>query len=113
MKAARRRTMNPEIDERGTKRWYENGELHRIDGAAEIHANGDQFWYKDGLRHRIDGPAVILANGKQFWYLDDVQYNFARWLELTPLYNNAKLLLQIQWSDHESGNRRTRQSGLV
>ena len=37
---------NPIIDEFGTKRWYQNGKLHR---------NNDQ-------------PAIIESNGKQWWY---------------------------------------------
>jgi hypothetical protein len=96
--------MNPVVDEHGTQRWYENGKLHRINGAAVIYANGDQFWYKDGKLHRTNGPAAIYASGTKKWYLDDTFYSFTQWLELTPLDNNAKLLLQIQWSDHESSS---------
>lgn len=72
------------------KQYWENGELHRIDGPAVIYANGDKFyyqhnllhrdkgpaidsdgaryWYVNGIRHRVDGPAVILPGGyREFW----------------------------------------------
>ena len=29
----------------GIQRWYRNGELHREDGPAVIHADGAQEWY--------------------------------------------------------------------
>jgi len=90
--------MNPVVDEYGTQRWYENGKLHRINAPAAIYASGDQFWYKNGKLHRINAPAVICANGDQYWCLDHKQYSFNQWLELTPLDDNAKLLLQLKYS---------------
>ena len=59
------------IDEDGTQRWYQNEQLHRLDGPAVIYANGSQFWCQwcqNGLLHRLDGPAVICATGAQRWY---------------------------------------------
>ena len=33
------------VDRYGTKAWYLNGELHRLDGPAVEFANGDKWWY--------------------------------------------------------------------
>jgi len=90
--------MNPVVDEYGTQRWFNNGDLHRTNGAAIIHASGDQCWYKNGLCHRTDGAAIIHASGDQYWYLDHKQYSFLQWIKLTPLKNNAKLLLQLTYN---------------
>ena len=42
----------------GDKFWYENDQLHRLDGPAEEYGNGDKSWYQNGQCHRLDGPAV-------------------------------------------------------
>jgi hypothetical protein len=34
--------------EDGTKEWYENHELHRLDGPAIEHADGSKEWYLNG-----------------------------------------------------------------
>jgi len=40
---------NPIIDEFGTKRWYQNGELHRdYDKPALIYPCGTKYWYQNG-----------------------------------------------------------------
>ena len=52
----------------GTKHWYQNGLLHRIDGPAIEHADGDKYWYQNGKPHRIDGPAVEGTDGYKAWY---------------------------------------------
>jgi len=38
------------IDERGIKRWFFNGKLHREDGPAIEYPNGDNSWYLNGKR---------------------------------------------------------------
>ena len=58
------------INRYGTKEWYLNGELHRINGPAIEYANGDRVWYLNGKYHREDGPAVEYANGDRVWYLN-------------------------------------------
>ncbi len=58
------------IDEHGTKRWFKDGLLHRLDGPAIIYPEGNIAWYKDGLYHRLDGPAVVWKSGTKFWYQD-------------------------------------------
>ena len=49
----------------GSKRWYQNGELHREDGPAVIYADGSEAWYQNNKLHRIGGT---LANGYKEWY---------------------------------------------
>ena len=55
-------------DKYGTKRWYQNGELHRLDGPAVEWANGGKRWYQNGKLHRLDGPAVEDVDGDKYWY---------------------------------------------
>jgi len=40
--------MNPEIDADGTRRWYKNEELHRVDGPAVESADGSKEWWING-----------------------------------------------------------------
>jgi hypothetical protein len=63
--------MNPEIDEKGNKRWFNivnKLQLHRKDGPAIEYDNGDKYWYLYGERHREDGPAIELITGYKSWY---------------------------------------------
>jgi len=39
----------------GTKEWYLNGKLHRIDGPAIERANGDKEWWLNGERQKSIG----------------------------------------------------------
>ena len=109
------------IDEYGTKRWYLNDLLHRIDGPAVEYANGDKEWYLNDKLHRTDGPAVERSNGDKFWYLynklhredgpaieysdgnkfwrlNGIRYTFEEWLELTPLSEKEKVKLRLQYA---------------
>lgn len=52
----------------GTKYWYSDDRLHRLNAPAVIFRDGSEQWYVDGELHREDGPAVISANGKRGWY---------------------------------------------
>jgi hypothetical protein len=54
----------------GTKRWYLNGELHRVDGHALEDNDGYKAWYINGERHREDGPALERVNGTKEWFLN-------------------------------------------
>jgi len=63
------------INKYGTKRWYLNNKLHRIDGPAVEYANGDKFWYLNGKLHRTDGPAVKCITGYEAWYLNGKMVN--------------------------------------
>jgi len=45
------------IDDRGTKRYYLDGQLHRNDGPAVEYPDGSQFYWQHNKLHREDGPA--------------------------------------------------------
>jgi hypothetical protein len=62
--------MNPEIDEIGTKRWFNNNGLrHNEFGPAVQYQNGTDFWYINGKLHRLDGPAIDYFHYKK-WYVN-------------------------------------------
>jgi hypothetical protein len=52
----------------GSKEWYQNGELHRLDGPACEFSDGSKFWYQNGKRHRLDGPAIEWPDGSKYWF---------------------------------------------
>ena len=56
------------VDKDGTKRWLQNGNLHRLDGPAAQWPDGKTKWYQNGKRHRLDGPAVEWTDGTKIWY---------------------------------------------
>ena len=62
--------INPVIDKDGNKRWYANGELHRLDGPAIEWSDGDKSWFFKDKLHRLDGPAVEYTNGYKSWVVD-------------------------------------------
>jgi hypothetical protein len=57
-----------EIDAMGTKRWWVNGQLHRIDGPAIEYSNGDKSYYQYGVLHREDGPAIDWESSTEWHY---------------------------------------------
>lgn len=64
-------TSECEIDEKGNKRWYLNGKLHRTVGPAAEDKYGNKFWFVNDDLHREDGPAVEFVDGTKKWYLND------------------------------------------
>ncbi len=75
-----------------SKLWYEHGKLHREDGPAIITSHRNQAWYKHGKQHREDGPAVIHSNGNKEWFINGnqlTQEEFNQWLDKKNL--NEKL----------------------
>ena len=54
----------------GTKVWYVNNKLHRIDGPAVEYSDGAKAWYVNGKCHRLDGPAVEWSDGSKVWYVN-------------------------------------------
>jgi hypothetical protein len=56
------------VENDGSILWYQNGQLHRLDGPAFEYVSGSKFWYQNGVYHRVDGPAVEWANGFKAWY---------------------------------------------
>jgi len=53
----------------GSKRWFLNDLLHRLDGPAIEYPNGYKRWYIEGQLHREDGPAIDGADGIKFWFI--------------------------------------------
>jgi hypothetical protein len=52
----------------GERHWYQNGQLHRLDGPAIERVNGSDIWYQKGKLHRENGPAIEQPNGDKKWY---------------------------------------------
>ena len=52
-------------DKYGNKKWYnKKGELHRDDDLPAIEwSDGTKKWYKNNMIHRVDGPAIIIPPG--------------------------------------------------
>jgi len=59
-----------EVHASGTKYWYLNDKLHRVDGPAVEGADGTKYWYLNNELHRVDGPAVEYTDGTKWWYLN-------------------------------------------
>ena len=59
------------INSAGTKRWYQNDQLHRTDGPAVEYPDGSKYWYQNDQLHRTDGPAVEYSDGTKHWYQND------------------------------------------
>ena len=46
------------------KEWRnEQGQLHRLDGPAQMDGEGNNSWYLNGKLHRLDAPACEWADG--------------------------------------------------
>ena len=58
----------------GSKKWYQNGQLHRLDGPAREWYDGSKFWYQNGKLHRLDGPAVERIDGTQEYWISGCKY---------------------------------------
>lgn len=56
----------------GNRYWYQDNQLHRLDGPAVEYTDGDRYWYQNGQRHRTDGPAVECADGTRYWYKNNL-----------------------------------------
>jgi hypothetical protein len=68
-----------------------------------------QSWWLDGVRHRIDGPAYSRISDKipdwllsryppdPEWWLDGKRYEFDEWLKITPIDEEQKLLIKLQY----------------
>jgi hypothetical protein len=65
-------------DEFGTRKWYEDGEIHRDNGPAVEQINGTCIWYQFGLIHRNDGPAILHNDGTSEWWMhgEPITMNF-------------------------------------
>jgi len=79
------------INEDGTKVWYKNGLLHRVDGPTVEDVYGTKYWYFEGKRHRVDGPALEFNNGDKVWYYQGQQINCKTPQEFEKLIRLIKL----------------------
>jgi hypothetical protein len=63
------------IDNNGVVRWFDQrGNLHREGGFPAVEfPDGSKRYYEHGKRHRIDGPAVLNSDGTNQWWIDDKQ----------------------------------------
>ena len=61
---------NPVISENGSKAWYVDDKLHRVDGPAVEYTAGRKEWWVDDKLHRTDGPAIEDAYGTKKWFVD-------------------------------------------
>ena len=58
------------IDEDGNKIWYQNGLWHRTDGGPAVeYPNGYKAWWQNNQVHRLDGPAVEFSDGYKEYYV--------------------------------------------
>jgi hypothetical protein len=87
------------IDSAGNQRWLDSeNNTHRDGGPALIRPDGAAFWFQHGDLHREDGPAAIYASGKVRWVLNRHSYSFDEWLEKTPISDEQKVMLKLQYS---------------
>jgi hypothetical protein len=87
------------IDKDGTKEWYLNGELHRVDGPAREYADGTKSWWLNDQRHRVDGPAYEYPTGDKEWWLNDQRHRVdGPALEWTDGYKSWYLNGQLVYS---------------
>jgi hypothetical protein len=55
-------------------------------------------WFNElGQYHRIDGPAITYSTSRSCWYINGSEYDFNEWLKLTPISDEQKLLLRLQY----------------
>jgi hypothetical protein len=60
---------------------------------------GHRKWFNDsGLLHREDGPAVIYKDTDLLWCLNGVPFEFTEWLKITPISDEAKMMLRLQYA---------------
>jgi hypothetical protein len=80
------------INKAGTKRWFLNDKLHKLDGPAFIGADGREVWYLNGKPHREDGPAVLEADCVEGWCLNDVYLGYG----VAGFWKHWELLTDVQ-----------------
>ena len=55
----------------GSVRHYDRDDrYHRTNGPAVIYPSGTRYWFQNGVLHRLDGPAVEnVVRGVRIWYI--------------------------------------------
>jgi hypothetical protein len=82
----------------GSKRWYQNNQLHRTDGPAIEFIDGTKMWYQNNKRHRTNGPAIEYDNGYKFWWFKGYEYTFIDWLNLVDFTEPQKTVMRLQYA---------------
>ena len=82
--------MNPAIDVYGDRRWWVDGNLHRLDGPAIERANGTRVWFVNGKLHRLDGPAIERVDDHNEWWVNDKGYSEEDFNRLFGRYKNLE-----------------------
>ena len=93
-------TYEVKVDSYGSKLWYQNGKLHRLDGPAVEEADGSKRWYQNGKLHRLDGPAVEEADGTKEWWIEGTFYTEERFNKITtsrPLEGKKVVIEGIEY----------------
>lgn len=49
------------------------GQLHRVDGPADVTVMGARWWFED-LQHRDDAPAAVNADGSLEWWMWGIKH---------------------------------------
>ena len=92
------------VDSNGTQNYFQNGQLHRLDGPAIVRADGTQLWCQNNKLHRFDGPAIIRADGTQLWFVkgkditEDLSRYFNKDLSRESLTKSELLIFKLKWS---------------
>jgi len=74
------------IDEKGTIRWYQNGQYHRTDGGPAIECKDNyKAWYQYGKLDRTDGPAIENADGSKEWFIGGKEYTQDEFDKITKI----------------------------
>ena len=73
--------------------------VEQSDGSY-INEYGNIYWYnEEGEYHREDGPSKIVGSRRRVeWYLNDIEYSFADWLKESPLSDEDKMMLRLQYA---------------
>jgi hypothetical protein len=83
-----------------SRNWFcsNHDAVEQSDGSY-INPTGYIIWYEpNGEEHRVDGPAVTYPDGNTYWYLHGTRYPFDEWLKQTPITDEQKLLVRLQYA---------------
>lgn len=86
--------MNPVIDKYGTKRWYSNNKLHRINGPAIKYKDGRSCWCVNDELHRINGSAIENLDGIEWFYFYGIHYSNLEYQQIMYFYNLYRQIIQ-------------------
>ena len=76
--------------------------VQQSDGSY-IDKNNEITWYNEQEQmHREDGPAIIYPvtgwNSEEVeWWLNDEEYTLDEWIKLTPISDEEKMMLKLQY----------------